>query len=1037
MKHISINKICLAVLLIFVSSFKTNVFSEDNDDTLWFYKNTALRREVITYMSPHGSINLKTSIETDNTPLKSSGYAVYFPFENAPAYSEGQINRYDIKNSKDGYIDISDYKNGYLNFDIYISSEKDDTAETDNFRVCFRNRNNYELSKIYSLYDVKLNAWQSIKIPVRAMLNSKFDPEKLYRLSVINNEAINGKCEVYIQNIRFTKGEYSVTDISDTVNWSNAPIGGGGMITGLVFHPAQKDILYARTDVGGAYRYDFKLKKWIPLLDSFDVNLRNYYGVYGIGLDPSDPNIIYLAVGCQWHDSKGTPTVLKSTDRGKRWSETGITASTGMQLFDITTGGYYGECIAVDPNDSQTVYCGTVFDGLYVSRDGGATWSKNEYIPDEGETSDNTKYQGIHCVVVDSGQTYGNKSKKVYVGQDGFGIYASEDGGNTFSLIPDSPKRPQNMRLLNGNLYVTANVGGSGKIYEYNGADWSDITPSDANGVIFGGFAIKSDADNNTVLFVSELKSSKIYCKKNNADWFLVSDEFTLDNTRFYPFMSWKGRRPGVHNTEYLAINPFPDNAGDTELYIATGDGLYTQSNPSKSEDESIRYYANTCGIEETCVNTVVSHPSGDLLVGIMDYSGYNVSDLSSYAKTTNIIKTTDNKYINVISSFDYCENNAKYTAAFCDMAIPDTSKVEGFIVISSDGGKTWQSCNYPKKSQVAMGDLALAADVSDNGFPVIVAASKKINENDASVLRSEDFGVTWSECSGIPSNVMQGQFNLACNTVEPDRVDKNCFYVYDNLNGDFYVSDDAGKNFKKTFSFMPEKADYSGISGKTVRANPSKAGEVYITVGSKGLYKSTDYGKTFSAVYGIRNIEGFSFGAEINGIPCMYVLADLYGEHGMYVSHDNGLSWSKMNNSDNGLGCFAKLVEGDKNKVDRVYVATGGRGVITGGTDLINSSAYLIYDNKMQTNIRNGLNTVILTGAVGNNGNSKLVIGLYDKNKLVKIVAYKDLQQNENAVIDFNLENITDDMYIKCFNWSSNGTITPYNIGEKYSVCD
>lgn len=43
------------------------------------------------------------------------------------------------------------------------------------------------------------------------------------------------------------------------MDWNALEIGGGGFVSGIV---TGKNVMYARTDVGGAYKYNFENGKW-------------------------------------------------------------------------------------------------------------------------------------------------------------------------------------------------------------------------------------------------------------------------------------------------------------------------------------------------------------------------------------------------------------------------------------------------------------------------------------------------------------------------------------------------------------------------------------------------------------------------------------------------------------------------------------------------------------------------------------------------------------------------------------------------------
>lgn len=64
--------------------------------------------------------------------------------------------------------------------------------------------------------------------------------------------------------------------------YRNLPIPGGGYVTGFLFDPDRKNVLYIRTDIGGCYRFSYENRHWDSLSES--VNMFDLSETYPIAI---------------------------------------------------------------------------------------------------------------------------------------------------------------------------------------------------------------------------------------------------------------------------------------------------------------------------------------------------------------------------------------------------------------------------------------------------------------------------------------------------------------------------------------------------------------------------------------------------------------------------------------------------------------------------------------------------------------------------------------------------------------------------------
>jgi hypothetical protein len=115
----------------------------------------------------------------------------------------------------------------------------------------------------------------------------------------------------------------------EAYSWKNVQIVGAGFVDGIVFHPTAEDVRYARTDMGGAYRWDARANRWQPLLDWVPYKDVNLMGVESIAVDPADPNRVYLACGTYTRPDAPNGAILRSDDRGRSFQRSDLPFKLG------------------------------------------------------------------------------------------------------------------------------------------------------------------------------------------------------------------------------------------------------------------------------------------------------------------------------------------------------------------------------------------------------------------------------------------------------------------------------------------------------------------------------------------------------------------------------------------------------------------------------------------------------------------------------------------------------------------------------------
>jgi hypothetical protein len=206
------------------------------------------------------------------------------------------------------------------------------------------------------------------------------------------------------------------------------PANMSGRVTDVEGVPGNPKVFYVATATGGIWKTINAGTMFFPLFENEKV-----ISMGDIALAPSNPDIIYAGTGEEDSRNSISPGggVYKSTDGGRTWKLVGLEATQQIGR------------IVVDPTDPNVVYVAALGHawnsnperGLYKSTDGGATWKLVKFVSDKAGFVDLAMDPKDHNTLYASSWERVRGPYFLKSGGPGSGLWKSTDAGATWREI--------------------------------------------------------------------------------------------------------------------------------------------------------------------------------------------------------------------------------------------------------------------------------------------------------------------------------------------------------------------------------------------------------------------------------------------------------------------------------------------------------------------------------------------------------------------------------------------------------------------------
>ena len=667
----------------------------------------------------------------------------------------------------------------------------------------------------------------------------------------------------------------TVAKAFENLAWrSIGPANMGGRVTDVEGVPGDPNIVYVALGSGGIFKTTNGGMDWKPIFDR-----QTTISIGDIAIEPGNPDVIWAGTGesSVRNSVSHGDGVFKSTDGGKTWNDVGLKETDTISA------------IVVSPKNPDVVYVAAVGRtwgankerGVFMTTDGGKTWTKTLYI-DEFHGASDLVIDPNNPNILYAGMWYFQRKPWTFTsGSEKGGVFRSIDAGKTWKKIENGlPKMIGRVGLAVANS--DPNV-----VYAILEAKEGTLYRSDDKGenfrMVHKDFDIVGRGFYYTRVKVDPTNENKVYA--------IASPLFlSLDGGRNFRRIS-RNTHIDYHALWIDPQNPKRIWQGQDGGVAVTYDG---ETWDYKNNFAAGQYYQVFADNEQPFYN----------LIGGLQDNGTWVGP--SQTREPAGILNDDWRMISFGDGFFAIEH-------------PD---IPNLYLTESQGGNVVRTNMENREQQLVVPYFGLGGASANDKYrfnwnaPLIPSAHDKNTAFLAGsvVFKSNDFGKTWAIISPDLTKANPERLKDAGGPIYTENTSAEAFATIISLaesplqanliwagtdDGNLQITNDGGKTWTNIIKNVPKVPEDSSISH--VELSGVNVNTAYISIDrhkfddySPYIFKTTDGGKSFTNISG--NLPAKAYVHVVREDPKNPNLLYAGTEVGVYASHNGGGNWFELN---------------------------------------------------------------------------------------------------------------------------------------------